>query len=409
MKILIVSQYFWPENFRINDLVKDLNEKNMEVDVLTGQPNYPKGKIFSGYRACSVQNEKREGINIYRVPLVPRGKSSSIRLTLNYFSFVLSGIIFGPFLARRKRYDIIFVYAISPILQAIPAIFLKWFKGHGKVVLWVQDLWPESLEATGFVKNRAVLALVQIMVKWIYQHVDLILVQSEAMIDQVAKMVDREKICFYPNSADDIFELAQSDIDSKVRIEGLGNEFSIVFAGNLGVAQSLETVLDAASFLLGEAPSVKIFLVGEGSQAIPLRKEIERRNLSNIRMVGSFPKDAMPGILSDAHALLVTLKDEPILHYVVPSKIQTYMAAGRPIIACLNGEGRRVVVEAKAGVACEAENGRGLADVIRRLVESSVNERMRLGLNGRDYFLKNYESTHLSLILIKYFERLVKT
>ena len=177
MRVLVLSQYFWPEGFQINHVVQSLVGRGIEVDVLTGKPNYPEGVVFDGYRAWGCQTEQWAGAGIYRVPLVPRGTKSAVRLALNYLSFVVSGLVFAPWMLRARSYDAIFVYAPSPILQAIPALFLGRIK-RCPVLLWVQDLWPESLVATGYVRSPRVLLAVERVVRFIYRRTDLLLVQS---------------------------------------------------------------------------------------------------------------------------------------------------------------------------------------------------------------------------------------
>ena len=402
LNILVFSQHFWPENFRINDLVKSLTEKGVAVDVVTGQPNYPGGHIFDGYRAASFTKHSWGDATVYRLPLIPRGRGSALRLICNYLSFVLTGILLAPFALRRKKIDVIFVYAVSPILQAIPAILVKWIKG-AKLVIWVQDLWPESLEATGFVRNRWILAMVRIVVRWIYRHADLILVQSQAFVEPVAALADRKKVCYYPNSADDVFSSPWRFEDCA--IDGLNDGFSVVFAGNLGRAQSLETIIGAAA-LLKDLPHIRIILVGDGSRANWMRDEIQIHGLNNVTMAGRYSLESMPAILGSAGALLVTLRDEPIFYHTVPSKVQAYLAMGRPIIASMNGEGARILVQADAGISCPAEDATSLAAAIKGLAAMSVAERDRLGQNGQNYFQAHYNSNMLTQTLISHFEKL---
>ena len=187
MKVLVISQYYYPENFRINEVVQTLVDKGIDVEVLTGKPNYPEGRLFPGYRAWGSQVETLLGAKVYRVPMVARGSRSALRLALNYLSFVLSGLFCGPWLLRRQKYDAVFVYGVSPILQALPALFIGWLK-NARVTVWVQDLWPESLQATGYVRNRWVLAGVRQLVRFIYRHTDLLLVQSKGFEAPVAAM-----------------------------------------------------------------------------------------------------------------------------------------------------------------------------------------------------------------------------
>ncbi len=402
MNLLVFSQYFWPENFRINDLVKALLSRGINVDVVTGQPNYPGGRIFDGYGAKNFSRQSWSDTTIFRLPMVPRGRGSALRLILNYLSFVLSGVLLGPLAMRGRPVDIIFVYGISPILQAIPAIFMAWLK-DAKLVIWVQDLWPESLEATGFVRNRWALAMVRVLVRWIYRHSDLILVQSEAFIAPVSALADAGKIVYYPNSADDVFTSGCDD--GTCSISEMESGFSVVFAGNLGTAQAVDTIIDAAE-LLKDKPEVKIVLVGGGSQVTRLQGEIIRRGLNNILLVGQYPLAAMPAILRRADVLLVTLRDEAIFYHTIPSKMQAYLAVGRPIIACLNGEGARIIEQANAGLTCPAENAPKLAEAIIDLYQMSTVERARLGRNAQSYFEKHFDSDMLVKKLIGYFDTL---
>ena len=403
MNLLILSQYFWPESFRINDLSRRLSGQGVNVTVLTGKPNYPEGRIFDGYSLWSSKREALGNIEILRVPLMPRGAGRALHLIANYLSFVIFGLVVGPFLIRRRPVDVIFVYGISPILQAIPGILLKWQK-RAKLVIWVQDLWPESLEATGFVKNRVVLSLVGRVVRWIYSHADVVLVQSEAFVESVAQLCAREKIAYYPNSAEDA--VASINSGSESPIPELKNYFSVVFAGALGTAQALDVVLDAAE-RMGHEPSIRFFLVGHGSRSDWVREQIAERQLSNVVMAGRYPIEAMPSVFADASALLVTLTDDPIFAKTVPSKVQSYLAAGRPIIGCLNGEGARVIDEAHVGLTCNAMDAEALARCVDKLYRMSGDERGQLGSNGRKYFEDHFESHKLTTELIERFRSIM--
>lgn len=399
MNVLIVSQYFWPEVFRINDLARNLSGQGVRVSVLTGQPNYPEGRTFPNYRWWSCKRETKDGIDVLRVPLVPRGKGGALRLVANYLSYVICGSLLGPFLTRRQRVDVIFVYGISPILQAIPAIFLKWSK-RAKLVVWVQDLWPESLEATGFVKNRKILALVGRVVKWIYRHSDAVFVQSHAFIEPVAELCARDKIVYYPNSAEDAVASVRQIDDCP--IPALKDCFSVVFAGALGTAQALDVILDAAQRLSGVS-SIRFFLVGHGSRSDWLTEQIAARKLENVVLAGRYPIEAMPSIFAAASVLLVTLTNDPIFAKTVPSKVQSYLAAGRPIIGCIDGEGARVIQDADAGLTCAAMDAQGLAAAVDALYRLTPGERAQLGQNGRKYFETHFESHKLTVELIDKF------
>jgi glycosyltransferase involved in cell wall biosynthesis len=292
---------------------------------------------------------------------------------------------------RKKKYDVIFVYAPSPILQAIPAIFLGWLKGC-PVALWVQDLWPESLSATGNVQNRVVLKLVERVVRYIYRHCDLLLVQSHAFEGPVRALASDTPIVYYPNSVDDSFALPVTN--EPPTVEGFGAGFSVMFAGNIGMAQGVGVIVEAAA-LLRENTDIHFVVLGDGNSRGWMLNEVQQQGLANVHLPGRFPMETMPGFMQKASVLLVTLADRPIFAATVPSKIQAYMAAGRPIIACLNGEGARLVVEAGAGFATQAENARSLADTILRMCRLSPEEREKMGNNGRKYYREHFDHRQL--------------
>lgn len=405
MRVLVVSQYFWPENFGINALVQALHERGVDVTVLTGKPNYPDGRIFDGFRAWGTASDRYGEIDVIRLPLFPRGKNSSWRLALNYLSFIVAGLLLAPWLLRRRTFDMVFVYAPSPLLQAIPAVLISKLR-RVPLAVWVQDLWPESLSATGFVRNRAVLAMVKTAVRFIYRACDAILIQSEAFREPVAQLSDRaDKIIYYPNSVQPQTASTTTSDRALTLVNDLQRDFCVVFAGNLGAAQSLETIVDAAQQLL-EQEDIRIVLVGSGSRDAWLAAEIAERGLTNLVLVGRLPPQDMPAIFKAASALLVTLKDEPIFSYTIPSKLQAYLASGRPIIAAINGEGARIVREAGAGFALPAGDSVALAKVIRSLHEMDSQTRAMLGARGIDYFRRNFDQEKLAADLIQHFEKM---
>jgi glycosyltransferase involved in cell wall biosynthesis len=387
MKILVVSQYFWPENFRINEVAQTLAGKGVDVEVLTGQPNYPEGVVYPGYRAAACRREQHDKILIHRVPLAPRGKNSGLRLAVNYLSFIFAGLTFGLWQLRGRRYDVIFAHGTSPILQAIPAIFIAWLK-RCPVVLWVQDLWPESLSATGYVTNKKTLRFVERLVCYIYRHVDLLLVQSEAFVAPVSAMASGTPVKYYPNSVDERFSVPTRS--AVLDVSGLDRRFPVLFAGNIGTAQAVEVIVEAAS-LLREHEDIHFVVVGDGSRRDWMLGQVRSRSLTNLHLPGRFPLDTMPGIMQRASALLVTLADQPIFAATVPNKIQAYMATGRPIIASVRGEGARLVTAAKAGLAVLPQDGAALADAVLRLYGMPASERDALGRNGQRYFMEHFD------------------
>lgn len=408
MKVLVVSQYFWPEGFRINEVVRSLVEKGVEVDVLTGKPNYPEGAVFNGYRAGGCQVESWAGATVYRVPLFPRGARSAWRLALNYLSFVVTGLIFGPWLLRKRQYDVVFVYGLSPILLAIPAIFLAWIKRR-KLIVWVQDLWPESLSATGYVRNSRVLRAVEWVVRWIYRHTDLLLVQSRAFEAPVAALAPGKPIAYYPNSVDATFAEPPSPDVALPDVPALDEGFAVVFAGNVGTGQAVEVMVEAAA-LLKDVPQIRFVVFGQGSRWDWMREQVQAQGLSNLHLPGRFPVNTMPGLMQKAGALLVTLADEPIFAMTVPNKVQAYMAAGRPILACLNGEGARLVAEeAQAGLSVPAQDAKALAAAVLHLYQMPAEDRARLGANGRRYFKAHFDHDKLVDELMAHLRAMSKT
>lgn len=404
MKILLVSQHFWPESFRINEVVSSLVARKLSVDVLTGKPNYPGGKVFTGYRASGLSREVWCGAKIFRVPIIPRGHKSVLRLAANYLSFIVSGFAFGAWLLRKERFDAVLVYATSPLLQALPALFIGWLK-RIPVVVYVQDLWPESLEATGYVRNKLVIRLVELLVKFIYRHSDLILVSSRPFMLSIERFSPSAEIIYYPNSVDSSF--CDSDAGLKPEVPALENGFCVVFAGNVGAAQAVHVIAEAAA-LLKDVTDIRLVILGSGSELDWLQTQIISQSLSNLHLAGRFPVEAMPNLLSKASALLVTLADQPIFADTVPNKIQAYMAVGRPIIASMNGEGARLVQEANAGVTVPAEDGSLLAAAILELYAMPEDEREIFGANGRRYYCQHFDHEQLVSDLITHLTKVSK-
>lgn len=389
MDILIISQYFWPENFRINDIALGLVERGHRVTVVTGMPNYPTGKLFPGYHLFRPGKDKLGGVRILRTPLLPRGSGRKLRLALNYLSFCL-GAGLGVLLKRLPRVDAILVYEPSPITVGIPAILAK-IRLQAPMAFWVQDLWPESLSATGALTNKGVLRAVELLVRVIYAWCDLILVQSRMFVPSVQRLCFPGKpIQYLPNSAESLYEpLVPRDVPEIAALMPKG--FRITFAGNIGAAQDLGTMLDAAT-LLRSIPDLHWVVLGDGRMFGWLQSEVTKRGLEGVvHLLGRYPADRMPAFFAHSEAVLAILKADPIFASTIPSKIQAYLASGRPILAALDGEGSRIVIEAGAGLACPAGDSRRLARIARQLYGLAPAERERMGAKGRSYFLENFD------------------
>lgn len=393
MRVLIVSQYFWPEHFPINNLVAALVEKGHRVEVLTGIPNYPSGRFYDGYGAFRNSRQHYLGAKIMRVPLIPRGKGGGFRLALNYFSFAFLASILSPFLCRG-RFDLIFVYEPSPITVALPAIFLKKIRS-APLVLWVQDLWPESLSATGSVRSPFLLKAVKKLVRFIYHQCDLILVQSKGFVSSIRDFgVDPDKIVYFPNTAEEFYRPVDLEKHAGERKE-IPAGFIVMFAGNIGAAQDFPTIISAAE-KLKDQKDIHWVIIGDGRMRVWGQNEIASRNLSQrFTFLGRRPAESMPRYFALADALLVTLRKDEIFEKTIPSKVQPYMACGRPIIASLAGEGARIIEEAQAGFSCPAQDPSGLAELVLKMYHMSQAQRNQTGLNARKYFDDNFSREKL--------------
>lgn len=407
MNVLIVSQYFWPESFRINTVADGLQSAGCRVAVLTAQPNYPDGKTFPGYSAWWASTDIHpSGYPVFRVPVVPRGSGGAIRLALNYISFVVTSISIGFWQLRKSQVDVVFVYGTSPILQALTGLFFGAVK-RAPCVLWVQDLWPESLSSTGYVRNRFILGCVKSLVGWIYQQCDLALVQSRSFVARVKSMSGTTPVDYYPNPGDVGPQLWNSVTSGDTPLPA---GFNIAFAGNLGTVQSVETILDAAEYL--RSADVNFILLGSGSRLGWMVEQVATRSLTNVHFLGRREPHVAIDVMSRSDALLITLNDSEGLNRTVPSKLVTYLGVGRPIIASMNGEGADIVRAAGAGLVCEAENALLLATLIRNLKVMSRSERDAMGFAGRRWYDEHYDLTKLTRTLIGHFEsmrRLWKT
>jgi glycosyltransferase involved in cell wall biosynthesis len=400
INVLIASQHFYPENFRINDVAQSLVDSGCLVDVLTGKPNYPNGKIYSGYRWFRFESEIWRKLNIYRIPIFPRRSGGALNLIFNYMSFVFSGLIFGPWMLIGKKYDIVFCYATSPFLQVIPALFIAKIK-NAKLVVNVQDIWPDSLVATGYIRNKYLLNVVEKIVIFLYEKSDLLLTQSKEFQTRIEKVAPDANTKYWPNSVDKLFSSDFSDELPNIPAFDNG-KFNIVFTGNIGEAQAIDVILEMA-IILKECESIQILIYGQGSRWSWLKDRIAENNLNNIFLLGSYPIEMMPAIMRKASALLVTLADQDIFSATIPNKVQAYLASGRPILAAINGEAATVIAHANAGIVVPAGDSKELAHAAIKLFGMSEKDLNFLGKNGRQYFINHFDHDQLVNNLIKIF------
>jgi colanic acid biosynthesis glycosyl transferase WcaI len=387
VKILIVSQYFWPENFRINDLTQELVQRGHNVTLLTGIPNYPIGRVFEAYRRNPKAFRRYGGATVLRMPMLARGQGS-ISLFLNYLSFVLGASLVGPWRLRGLQVDVIFVFVPSPVTVGLPAVLLGRIK-RAPVVFWALDLWPETLAAIGIIRSPRVLGWVEYLVKFIYEGCTLVLGQSRSFFANIARYCsDTHKIRYFPSWAEDIF--SQTDLVPAPEVPVREGVFNVLFAGNIGEAQDLSSVLNAAESLKHNT-SIRWLIVGDGRKSDWLKEEVGRRDLQgSVLLLGRFPVKRMPSFYVHADALLVSLKKDPIFSITIPGKVQSYLMAGIPIVGMLDGEGAKVITEANAGLVCAAGDSGGLAAAILEMVTMSADQRHQLGLNGRAFAQKEF-------------------
>jgi colanic acid biosynthesis glycosyl transferase WcaI len=388
VRILIITQYFWPESFKVNDLARGLQARGHSVEVLTGMPNYPAGRYFDGYRATSPLREDYHGIPVHRVPLVPRGAGRALRLAFNYGSYaILASLRLLPW-GPRRRFDVAFVFEISPVTQILPAILLRRL-GRVPFAVWVQDLWPESVTTSGLVRRPAVVGAIRRLSRWLYRSADLLLGSSEAFLPRLQALgASPDRLRYAPNWAEDVFD---APAERPAHPEPWEGGFPVVFAGNLGRVQGLETVLDAAERLRDE-PDVRWVLAGDGSLRAWLVDEARRRGLSDrVHFLGRRPLTEMPSLFARAGALLVSLAPDEVVSLTIPAKLQTYLAAGRPVLGCIDGEAARVIRESGAGLASAAGDAAALAENVVRMARLPAAERDRMGARGRAYCQAHFE------------------
>ena len=388
MNILIVSQYFWPENFKINDVAKGLADKGHNVSVITGLPNYPSGRFYKGYSYFKTRKEEYDGITIYRSRLIPRRNGSSFRLFLNYLSFALLASLRLLFI--RNKFDKILVYEVSPITVGIPAIIAK-YRFKAPIFFWVQDLWPESITDAGGITNEFTINLITKLTKYIYYHSKIILVQSKAFIPNLLDQnVSNSKIVYLPNST----EVFYQKVDIKDKYQKLMPKEGpiLMFAGNIGEAQGFDTIIKSAEYLNTCGVKVNWVILGDGRQRESIEKKINYLGLQELFFfLGSYPSEEMPDFFACADALLVTLKKSSIFSRTIPNKIQSYMACSKPIIANIDGEGGRIILEAECGLVSPSEDFIKLAQSIITFLKLSYDKKEIMGKNAELYYKAEFE------------------
>lgn len=378
MKILVVCQYYYPEPFRITDICESLVSEGHEVTVLTGLPNYPEGRILNDYRRGKKRNELINGVRVIRSFEIGRGQSKA-RLFANYFSFSIAASLKA--LLIKEKFDLVFVNQLSPVMMAIPAIVYK-KKHNTKILLYCLDLWPDSLVAGGIKNNSIIYKAFLKLSKWIYNSADTILVTSSMFREYFEAILDIKtaNIKHLPQYAEDLF----TKPTTATKNDGIIN---FVFAGNIGDMQSVETIIRAANELKNHTEIV-FHIIGDGSKLEECRQLASGFDLKNIAFYGRRPVTEMPNFYGIADAMLITLKDNKALSYTLPGKVQSYMAAGKPIIGAINGETRQVIEKSGCGLCCEAEDYESLSHLILEFCKTGRKEKM--AENSQSFYLENY-------------------
>jgi colanic acid biosynthesis glycosyl transferase WcaI len=388
MRILIVSPHYSPEPFRTSDVARGLMARGHEVEVLTGLPHYPAGRFYPAYGLRGPYREVIDGVPVHRVPVVPRGAGGAARLLLNYASFALMASLKALFLGRRQ-WDVVFVFQLSPVTAALPATIIRRLFGV-PVVLWVQDLWPESVASSGIGGSRPLYAVARALSAWIYRRCDHVLGTSRSFGERLQRLgVAPDRFEYLPQWAEELYAASHAGPTADGPAPWSGG-FPVMFAGNIGRVQGLPTILRAAELTRGD-PEIKWVFVGDGSAHGWLRAEVSNRRLDDrVFLVGRKPAQEMPGLFAQAGAMLVSLQRDDTMALTVPAKVQSYLAAGKPIVASIDGEAARVVTESGAGFAAPAEDADALAAIVRTMKALPPAELEALGARGRAFSAEHF-------------------
>ena len=380
MRVLLVTQYFHPENFKSNDVAFELARRGYDVTVLTGLPNYPQGRIYEGYGIFRKRKEIIDGVKVYRTLVIPRGDGGGVRLALNYLSWAFIASLWAFFMAIFHRYDAVIVHETSPVTQGFPALVVKWMQ-RIPMFFWVLDLWPESLQAAGNINNRFVIDFFTGVTRLIYRNSDKILMSSNGFRKSILEKGDfADKLVYFPNWAEDIFS-GTADAEVPLMPEG----FKVMFAGNVGEAQDFESVMKAAEFLKGTG--VRLVIVGDGRRKEYVDAYIAEKGLSEVvYMMGRHPLEAMPAFFSKADVLFLSLKNDYIFTLTTPAKLQAYMASGKPVLAMIDGDARQLIEDSGCGLSCSAGDAEAFAQSVMKMKEMPEDELRAYGLRGRSYF-----------------------
>lgn len=390
-RLLFICQYFDPETFRGNDIAYDMARRGVDVTVVCGTPNYPKGKFFKGYSWFKKTHENINGVNVVRLPIIPRGDGSKMQLLANYFSYFTVASLYLPLhLLFHKKYDACFVQQLSPVMMSVPGVVFKKLTGR-RLFTWVLDLWPESLKAAGGVNNPKILDFFGWFAKLEYRNSDVIFVSSKSFEKNINSKGDyKEKIKFLPNWAED--EISSGKI---LDVPPFPDGFNVLFAGNVGEAQDFDSIVEAAK-LLDPQEKIHFIIVGDGRKKEWVEQQIRQHHLEDrIILMGRYDIKYMPSFFKQADCLLLPLKDDEIMNLTVPAKLQAYMTSGKPIVGMINGDARDLINEEGFGVAVPASSPSGLVEAIRKLKDMTSDSLAEMGGRGKQYCKENFSKNKI--------------
>lgn len=396
--ILIVSQYFYPEQFRINDLASEWVKRKYKVTVITGIPNYPQGKFFVGYGLLKKRYETYNGVEIVRIPLIPRG-NSSVGITLNYFSFIVSGFFWKCF--TKIKADYTFIFEVSPMTQALVGV---WYANRRKIpcFLYVQDLWPENVEIAAGIHNKWILGPIGKMVDFIYKRCNKIFVASPSFAESVkARGTDENKVVYWSQYAEEFYKPCM-DKSPLIPTDGIIN---ITFTGNIGTAQGLEILPEAAEILKGKNISLRFNIIGDGRNKENLINQIKAKQVEEyFNLIGWQPAENIPSILAASDAAFLSFADNPLYSMTIPAKLQSYMACGIPIIGSVSGESEKIIRESECGLTCKIGSASALSDVIIEFIQLSQSKKREMAENANAYTQKHFNKKTLIDYIDKYYK-----
>ena len=389
MKLCVFTNHFYPEDFKVNDIAFELIQKGFEVTVITAIPDYPKGEFFEGYSLFKRRKENINGVNVIRLPIIPRGKGGAIRLVLNYISYFICASIFTFFHSFKNKYDAVFVHLTSPFFIGIPAVHLK-KRQNIPLYFWTLDLWPESLISAAGINHPFVIKPQNRMVANVYKNCDKILIGSKGFEKSICEKGDfKDKLVYFPNWAESVISPENFEI-SKICPFDDSENFILLFAGNLGEAQNLDAIIESAS-KLKDYEKIKFVFVGDGRRKEHLENLVKEKQLTkSVFFLGRYPLETMPIFMQNSSVLLFSLKDELCFNLTVPSKVQFYMSQGKPILAMINGDGADLVNESKCGFAVPANDIDGFVNAVKSMEKLYKDELSTLGQNGKMYYEQNF-------------------